>query len=80
MWTEEKVLHFINLYEKKTMLWKAKHPHHFNKLMKNDAWNEISQEIGFDVETCKKKMTSLMSACRREKMKMKKSCGTGKGK
>lgn len=47
--------------------------------MRNDAWLDISKQINVTPE-CKRKMSSLVSALRCEKSKIKKSQGTGKGK
>ena len=54
-WTEEKCFELINVYQKKELLWKAKHSQHFNKIKKQDAWEEISRNLNIDVEECKKK-------------------------
>ena len=78
-WSEEEVLQFINYYEETSVLWYAKHPCHFNKIPRNDAWIEIAQKTGKSVGECKRKMTSLLASMRREKAKMKKIIGTGKG-
>ncbi|XP_011860828.1 PREDICTED: uncharacterized protein LOC105557984 [Vollenhovia emeryi] len=79
-WSQDKVIDLINVYKEKSILWSATNPHHFNRLKKKDAWEEIARDTGISVEHCKKKMEYLLSALRREKSKMKKSMGTGKGK
>jgi hypothetical protein len=56
-----------------------KAPMHFNKIKKQDAWQELGKEMNRPVDECKKKMDNLLSSLRREKMKMRKSRGTGKG-
>jgi len=52
---------------------------HFNKIRKQDAWEEQGKEVNRPVDERKKKMENLLSSLRREKMKMRKSSGTGKG-
>jgi hypothetical protein len=52
---------------------------HFNKIRKQDAREELGKEMNRPVDECKRKMENLLSSLRREKMKMKKSGGTGKG-
>ena len=52
---------------------------HFNKIRKQDAWEELGKEMNRPVDECKKKMENLLSSLRREKMKMRKSSGIGKG-
>ncbi|KAF0748608.1 MADF domain-containing protein [Aphis craccivora] len=78
-WNEQNTITFIEMYEQKPILWCAKHPQYYNKIKRNDAWEEIAKEIGFSADECRKKMTGLSSAMRREKAKIKKSFGTGKG-
>jgi len=52
---------------------------HFNKIRKQDAWEKLGKGMNRHVNECKKKMENLLSSLRREKMKMRKSSGTGKG-
>jgi hypothetical protein len=79
-WTEEECLALISAYEKQKILWNAKHPQHYNKLRRNDAWEEVAGEMRVDAETCKKKMTASLASLRRERAKIKKSMVTGRGK
>ncbi|XP_045123110.1 uncharacterized protein LOC123511361 isoform X2 [Portunus trituberculatus] len=78
-WSKEDIIRLIETYRKRDVIWDPKHVHHFNKLRKQDAWEEIAKEMGSSADVCKKKMEYLLAALRREKMKMKKSTGTGKG-
>jgi hypothetical protein len=78
-WTQESVIEFIELYKRKEIIWNPKHPMHFNKIRKQDAWEELGKEVNRPVDECKKKMVNLLSSLRREKMKMRKSSRTGKG-
>ena len=79
-WDRASILRLISLYEQKKLLWKASHAHYFNKSIRNEAWEDISQKMHIDVDACKKKMTSLLAAVRRERIKIKKNIGSGKGK
>ncbi|XP_063384890.1 uncharacterized protein LOC134671000 [Cydia fagiglandana] len=74
-WNQENVLKFIELYRNKELLWDPKHKLYFNKILKNDAWTEISEQMncGASVQELKKKMESLLGQLRREKGKTKKS-------
>jgi hypothetical protein len=76
-WTQENVIEFIELYKRKE-IWDPKHPMHFNKIKKQDAWEELGKEMNRPVDE-HKKMENLLLSLRREKMKMRKSSGTGKG-
>jgi hypothetical protein len=51
---------------------------HFKKIKKQDAWQELGKEMNRPIDECTKKMENLLSSLRREKMKMRKSSGTGK--
>ncbi|KAF5286438.1 hypothetical protein FQR65_LT12619 [Abscondita terminalis] len=78
-WTEEETLELIEKYREKELLWDPQSKHHFNKVLRNDAWNDVATQLNKTVESCKKKMTSVLAALRRERSKIKKSMGTGKG-
>ena len=78
-WTQESVIECIEVYERKEIIWDPKHPMHFNKIRKQDAWEELGKEVNRPVDECKKKMVNLLSSLRREKMKMRKSSRSGKG-
>jgi hypothetical protein len=77
-WIQD-VVEFIELYKTKEILWDPKHPMQFNKIKKQEAWEELGKEMSRRVDECKKKMENLLSSLRREKMEMRKSIGTGKG-
>jgi hypothetical protein len=78
-WSKDNKLDLIQSYEKTAVLWDPNHPPYYNKLHKHDAWEEIATAMGTVPEECKKKMTSLLSSFRREKGRIGKSRGTGKG-
>ena len=50
----------------------------FNKIRKQDAWEELGKEMNKPVDECKKKMENLLSSLQQEKMKMRESSVTGK--
>ncbi|XP_022186586.2 uncharacterized protein LOC111045461 [Nilaparvata lugens] len=77
-WSKENILEFIDLYKETTVLWDPKDPFHYNKVKKNEAWEDIAREIGRSAEECRKKMEYLLAALRREKMKIKSSLVKGK--
>jgi len=79
-WTEERAIEFIELCKRKEIIWGPRHAMHFNKIRKQDAWEELGKEMNRPVDEYKKKMENLLSSLRREKMKTRKSSGTGKGK
>ncbi|KAF5308020.1 hypothetical protein FQR65_LT18285 [Abscondita terminalis] len=77
-WDRKKILSFIDKYKERDILWDPTHPEHYHKIKKEDAWMELAEEVGCEVEQCKQKMTSLLASLRREKQKIKASTGTGK--
>jgi hypothetical protein len=52
---------------------------YFTKTKKHDAWEELGEEMNRPVDECKKKMENLLSSLLREKIKMRKNSGIGKG-
>jgi len=78
-WTQESAIELIELYKRKEVIRDPKHQMHFNKIRKQDAWEELGKEMNRPVYECKKKVENLLSSLRREKMKTRKSSGTGKG-
>lgn len=79
-WNQAKTLIFIDHYRKKPILWDPRHPEHYNKFKKHDAWQQLAEEMEASEEECKRKMTSLLASLRREKAKVMKSKRTGTGK
>nr|CAH7761086.1 unnamed protein product [Callosobruchus chinensis] len=77
---EQIVLVLLEEYKKKEILWKPRHPLYYNTIEKEDAWREIAEVLNVDVQELKKKMESLKGSFRREKSRVKKGSGTGKGR
>jgi len=44
-WSEGSVIELIELYKRKEIIWDPKHPMHFNKIRKQDAWEELGKEM-----------------------------------
>jgi hypothetical protein len=51
-WTQESVIEFIELCNRKEIFWDPKHPMHFNKIRKQDAWEELGKEMNRPVDEC----------------------------
>lgn len=78
-WTEEMIFRLIDAYRKQEILWDPGNKNYFNKILKSDAWVSVSEEMKkLPVEELKKKMETLLSQFRREKMKLKKTTGQGR--
>jgi hypothetical protein len=43
------------------------YPKHFNKIKKQDAWEELEKEINRPLDECKNKIENLLSTLRHEK-------------
>ena len=56
-WTQETTLKFIELYREEEVLWNSKYEHYYNKIIKNDAWEKIVNDMGVPSEELKRKMT-----------------------
>lgn len=65
-WSQEKVMELIDLYKQKSILWNPTDPHHFNRLKKSDAWEEIARDTVRSVEQCKKNGISSFCFKKRE--------------
>jgi hypothetical protein len=50
--TQESVIEFIELYKRNEIIWDPKHPMHFNKIRKQDAWEELGEEMNRSVDEC----------------------------
>jgi hypothetical protein len=64
------------------VLWNPRIQHvqkHCNRHTKYDAWEEFAKAMGTTSGDCKRKMNNLLSSLRREKQKIRKNFGTGKG-
>jgi hypothetical protein len=58
-WTEGSGIEFTELYKRKEIICDPKHPMHFNKIRKQDAWEELGKEIKRPVNECKKENGEL---------------------
>ncbi|XP_014239661.1 uncharacterized protein LOC106661059 [Cimex lectularius] len=74
-WSEQLTLQLIEVYRTKEELWNTKHPNYYNKIKKNDAWNDLAGHFQTTANECKRKINNLLSGMRREKVKMKKTQG-----
>jgi len=79
-WSNEACIELIQEYELKPVLWNPSHEYYFSKTKKQEAWEEIAKNLNKDIEEVKKKAQSLLGSFRREKAKVLKTMGTGKGK
>jgi hypothetical protein len=78
-WAEENVIGFIELFKRKETIWNPKHPMYFNKIQKTRCMGVTWKKTNRPVDECKKKIENLLPSLRREKTKLRKSSGTGKG-
>nr|CAI5851360.1 unnamed protein product [Callosobruchus analis] len=52
---------------------------YYNSIKKEGVWREIAEILNVEVQELKKKVESLKGSFRREKSRVKKAIGTGKG-
>jgi hypothetical protein len=76
-WSNTVSLRLIDLYREKELLWNPTHANYKCKLKRLDAWNEISQLLGYDQTGVRKKVESLLTSFRRERQKAEKKTGCG---
>jgi len=79
-WSRKEVLDFVESYKKRPILWDTHRPNFHNRAEKIKAWREVSDEVGRSVEECRRKVEYLLAAMRREKQKIKKTMGVGRGR
>jgi hypothetical protein len=56
-WFQEIVIEFIELYKRIEIIWYPNNPLHFNKIRKQDAWEELGhfekeQQANVRITTC----------------------------
>jgi hypothetical protein len=56
----------LELCQKMSVLWDPNHPKYYNKLLKDDAWEDIAKNMRTVSGECKK-MTSVLSSLRKER-------------
>ncbi|GFT09538.1 MADF domain-containing protein [Nephila pilipes] len=78
-WSNDHCIELIDAYKKRDVLWNPKHPFYNSKNKKNDAWNEIAEQMQLDEKTVRQKMNSLLGSFRAQRSKGKRLIGTGKG-
>lgn len=69
-WTDDAVIHFVQLYRNKDILWDSKHPLYKVSNKKHEAWTEIAAEMAVDVAELKKKINSLLATYRKIRRKV----------
>jgi hypothetical protein len=79
-WDNEICMNLIEIYRDKQLLWDPKDRNYYKKHLKDDAWAEIGVAMHTTGSDCKQKMANLLASFWREKIKTKKSTGTGRGK
>ena len=78
-WSRETAINLIEIYKQYPCLWNPGDSQYFNKIKKEDAWKEISEQLNIPQDECRKTILSLLACFRKEKKKEKNSTGTGKG-
>lgn len=66
-WTDSKILSLIEEYKKRPCLWDPSDEYNKVSSKKNQAWQEISCVLHYDVNEIKRKVASLLASFRRER-------------
>jgi len=78
-WDTKTSLQLIDEFRLQEVLWNPTNQYYFSKNKKHDAWCHLAKQFDTDIEEVKLKIQSIQGSYPREKAKMKKSLGTGKG-
>ncbi|KAJ4449679.1 hypothetical protein ANN_01083 [Periplaneta americana] len=79
-WPNDLCLDLIDLYKEHPVLWDQKHPSHYSKKRKIEAWDIIAMKLGVDMQSAQKKMMSLLGSFRAQKSKGRRSIETEQGR
>ncbi|XP_018328340.1 uncharacterized protein LOC108739110 [Agrilus planipennis] len=66
-WTNDMCLELIAAYRERPMLWNSDHPCFKISSRKIAEWDEIAEQLKTDVESIKRKISSLLASYRRER-------------
>lgn len=77
MWSNEREIEFLEIYQTEPTIWNPKDLNHKNKQFIHDAWIRISNQMDIPVEDFKKKRDSLKPTYRGHKRKIKASIHSG---
>lgn len=77
-WDRNKCILLIEQYKKYPELWTKSHTDHYNKVRKQEVWNNIAEALNCSsVEEVRKKMDSLLASYRRAKLKCRRTIENG---
>ncbi|PSN55553.1 hypothetical protein C0J52_20121 [Blattella germanica] len=80
-WNNDLCIDLIEAYREQTTLWDPKHPSHYVKSEKLQAWTILANKFNTDILAVKNKMCNLLGSFRREKSKERRSMlASGNGK
>ncbi|XP_060820549.1 uncharacterized protein LOC132909637 [Bombus pascuorum] len=84
-WSKDMGLSLVNLYKMKEVLWNPMSSEYHQKTRRHDAWQEIADELSLIIKKpvsaleCKRKMDTILSSFRRERVKVRRSLKRAKG-
>lgn len=77
-WSKDMGLSLVNLYKNKEVLWNPGNSEYHQKNRRHDAWQEVADELSLIIKKpvssleCKRKMDTILSSFRRERVKVRK--------
>jgi len=80
MWTNEKILSFINSIYLRPELWDVEQNCYKDRNRKKDSWQSVASEFAITPEEAYKKFRSLRTYAKNEQKKLHKNSGSGGGK
>lgn len=78
-WSNEKILEFLEAYEKEELLWNPRHSLHKDRNARNDSWEKIKTILNVPIKQLKKKKEALLATYRKLSKKVRASVRTGSG-
>lgn len=74
-WNQEQVIHLIDLYRERPVLWDPTNADFKDRNLKNYGWTEIAQGLRMAKVEVKNKMTKVIGQFQRENKKQKSGSG-----
>ncbi|OWR50880.1 hypothetical protein KGM_213200 [Danaus plexippus plexippus] len=70
-WTNDQIIHLVNEYRNKPMLWDPGHDMYRTQSIKYEAWCDIAETFQCEITDLRKKINSIFASHRREKAKVR---------
>lgn len=78
-WSEEQVVHLIELYETHPNLWNTRDPKYKKRNVKKDSIREIAEALNIETEEVERKLSVILAQYRRARGKASRMIKSGMG-